>query len=380
MRNVVIACGGTGGHLTPGIALAQSLEERGYPSWLFISQKQVDARLSQKYPKLSFQAMPGSPLIKSPIGLARFGHGFIKSFIQSNNFYRKVGADAMVGVGGFSSFGPAMAARVRGMPIFIHEANRAVGKAVKFLAKRSARVYLPEGMRLEGISPEITRNLGYPLRKEFRRIPLERARKQLGISINDRLLVVLGGSQGASSLNQWVKNNLQSLASEGISTYCLTGMGKDSSGVVQLEGPEGKTITSRFVSFTDEMNVVLSAADLVVSRAGAGAIAEITRCRIPSILIPYPYAADNHQYLNASFLEGKGGGIVCMEEEIEKNLLKEVKEVIFNEEFRAILRRNLFSMDGGDIGAQMTSDLIQCIQEHSLAENFQSGGVLRLFA
>ena len=127
------------------------------------------------------------------------------------------------------------------------------------------------------------------------------------------------------------------------------------------------------------MNVVLSAADLVVSRAGAGAIAEITRCRIPSILIPYPYAADNHQYLNASFLEEKGGGIVCMEEEIEKNLLK-VKEVIFNEEFRAILRRNLFSMDGGDIGAQMTSDLIQCIQEHSLAENFQSGGVLRLFA
>ena len=69
-----------------------------------------------------------------------------------------------------------------------------------------------------------------------------------------------------------------------------------------------------------------------------------------------------------------------MEEEIEKNLLKEVREVIFNEEFRAILRRNLFSMDGGDIGAQMTSDLIQCIQEHSLAENFQSGGVLRLFA
>ena len=65
MRNVVIACGGTGGHLTPGIALAQSLEERGYPSWLFISQKQVDARLSKKYPKLSFQSMPGAPLFFS---------------------------------------------------------------------------------------------------------------------------------------------------------------------------------------------------------------------------------------------------------------------------------------------------------------------------
>ena len=380
MRNVVIACGGTGGHLTPGIALAQSVEERGYPSWLFISQKQVDARLSKKYPKLSFQSMPGAPLIKSPLGLARFGQGFVRSFLRSQRFYRQVGADALVGFGGFSTFGPAMAARTRGIPVFIHEANRAVGKAIRFLAKQSSRVYLPEGMRLEGISPEITRNIGYPLRKEFRRIPLERARKQLGISLNDRLLVVLGGSQGASSLNQWVKNNLQALASEGISTYCLTGIGKDSSGVVQLEGPSGKIITSRFVSFTDEMNIVLSAADLVVSRSGAGAISEITRCRVPSILIPYPFAADNHQYLNAAFLEGKGGSILCLDKDIESHLLNEVKEVIFNEEFRAILRRNLFSMDPGDVGARMTSDIIQCLQENPITKNVQGGGVLRMVA
>ncbi|MBP51516.1 MAG: UDP-N-acetylglucosamine--N-acetylmuramyl-(pentapeptide) pyrophosphoryl-undecaprenol N-acetylglucosamine transferase [Opitutae bacterium] len=377
MRNVVIACGGTGGHLTPGIALAQSLEEKGYPSWLFISQKKVDSRLSQKYPNLSFQSMPGAPLIKNPLGLARFGHGFVSSFFQSQNFYRKVGADALVGFGGFSTFGPAMAARVRGMPIFIHEANRAVGKAVRFLAKRSTRTYLPEGMRLDGISPEIIRNMGYPLRKEFRKIPIERARKQLGIPITDRLLVVIGGSQGAASLNNWVKEKLQDLAGDGISTYCLTGMGKDSSGVVQLEGPGGKTITSRFVSFTDEMNLVLSAADLVISRAGAGAISEIIRCRVPSILIPYPYAADNHQFLNASYLEGKGGGIVCVEKDLNNNLLNEVREVIFNEEFRAILRRNLYAMDTGDVAGRISSDLIQCIKENPVIDSVK-GGVLRM--
>jgi len=377
MRNIVIACGGTGGHLTPGIALAQSLEEKGYPSWLFISQKKVDSRLSQKYPNLSFQSMPGAPLIKSPLGLARFGHGFVSSFFQSQNFYRKVGADALVGFGGFSTFGPAMAARFRGMPIFIHEANRAAGKAVRFLAKRSTRTYLPEGMRLDGISPEIVRNMGYPLRKEFRKIPIERARKQLGIPITDRLLVVIGGSQGAASLNTWVKEKLQDLAGDGISTYCLTGMGKDSSGVVQLEGPGGKTITSRFVSFTDEMNMVLSAADLVISRAGAGAISEIIRCRIPSILIPYPYAADNHQFLNASYLEGKGGGIVCMEKDLSNNLLNEVREVIFNEEFRAILRRNLYAMDTGDVAGRISSDLIQCIKENPVIDSVK-GGVLRM--
>ena len=132
-------------------------------------------------------------------------------------------------------------------------------------------------MLLEGISPEVIRNLGYPLRREFRRIPKERARKQLGVSLGDRLLVVLGGSQECCSLNTWVKNNLENLAAEGLATYCLTGMQNQSSGVIQLEGLGGQVITSRFVSFTDEMNTVLSAADLVITRAGAGAIAEIVQ-------------------------------------------------------------------------------------------------------
>lgn len=375
MRNIVIACGGTGGHLTPGIALAQSLEEKGYPCWLFISQKSVDTRLSSKYPKLSFEPMPGAPLLKSPVGLVRFGKGFVTSFLRSHSFYRKVGADALVGFGGFSTFGPAMAARSKGIPVFVHEANRAVGKAVRFLAKRSTRLYLPEGMRMKGISPEVVRNMGYPLRKEFRRLPRERARKQLGIPLRDRLLVVLGGSQGASSLNKWVKSNLASLADEGISTYCLTGMNKESSGVVQLDGPSGQTVTSRFVSFTDEMNVVLSAADLVISRAGAGAIAEIVRCRVPSILVPYPHAADNHQFLNANFLEGKGGAIVCEEKDINTSMTDEVREVMFNEEFRAILRRNLFSLDEGDAAARMVGDIAQCLQEQPASDGLQQGSL-----
>jgi len=377
MRNIVIACGGTGGHLTPGIALAQSLEEKGCPCWLFISQKAVDDRLSSKYPKLSFVAMPGAPLIKSPLGLLRFVCGFALSFWRSYRFYKKIGADAIVGFGGFSSFGPAMAARMKGMPVFIHEANRAVGKAVRFLAKRSTRLYLPEGMQLEGISPEIIQNIGYPLRQEFRRIPRERARKQLGVGQGERLLVVLGGSQGAASLNRWVKQNIEELAKEGISTYCLTGMNKESSGVVQLEGPIGQTITSRFVPFTDEMNAVLSAADLVISRAGAGAIAEIIRCRIPSVLVPYPHAADNHQYLNASFLERKGGGIVCLEDKMEDILLDEIRDVMFNEEFRAILRRNLFSMDGGDVAGLLATDLIQLLKDRPQGDSVP-GGVLRM--
>lgn len=368
MKNIVIACGGTGGHLTPGIALAQSLEELGCPTWLFISQKNVDSRLASKYPDLSFIPMPGAPLIRTPLGLLKFLKGFLHSFLRSRAFFRKIGADALIGFGGFSTFGPALAARTCGIPFHVHEANRIIGKAVRFLANRANRVYLPLGVNLPGIPAEKVSHIGYPLRADFRRVPMERARKCLGISMKEKLLLVLGGSQGAVSLNQWVKNNLAELAADGISVYCLTGLKNQSSGTVQLEGIGGETITSRFVSFTDQMHILLSAANLVISRAGAGSIAEIVRCRVPSILIPYPYAADNHQYANANYLEAKGGSVVCPEEIINDKLLLEVREVMFNEEFRAVLRRNLYSLDHEDVSSALAKSLLKNLRMQKSAQ------------
>lgn len=359
MKNIVIACGGTGGHLTPGIALAQSLEVLGCPTWLFISQKQVDSRLASKYPELTFVVMPGVPLIKTPWGLLKFFKGFILSFVRSRIFFRKIDADVLVGFGGFSTAGPALAARTIGIPFHVHEANRVIGKAVRFLASRASRVYLPRGVTLPSISAEKISHIGYPLRSDFRRIPMERARKCMGVSMTDKLLLVLGGSQGASSLNKWVKNNLAQLAEDGISVYCLTGLREQNSGTVQLEGIGGETITSRFVSFSDQMHILMSAANLVISRAGAGSIAEIIKCRVPSILIPYPYAADGHQHANANYLEAKGGGLVCLEENINDKLLLEVREVMFNEEFRAVLRRNLYALDHDDVSSLLAKDLLK---------------------
>ena len=109
-----------------------------------------------------------------------------------------------------------------------------------------------------------------------------------------------------------------------------------------------------------------------ISRAGAGAIAEIVRCRVPSILVPYPFAADNHQLHNARFIEEKGGGLVCRDRDIKDNLLKEVQEMMFNEELRAILRRNLFSMDGGDIGQKLADDMHQLVTDLKIARSLQS--------
>ncbi|MBG29154.1 MAG: UDP-N-acetylglucosamine--N-acetylmuramyl-(pentapeptide) pyrophosphoryl-undecaprenol N-acetylglucosamine transferase [Opitutae bacterium] len=346
MSNMVIACGGTGGHLAPGISLAQAMEERGHPCWMFISKKKVDARLSEKYGDLSFVKMPGAPFSKNPLKFGLFTKELILGIHSSLRFFRKARIDYVFGFGGYSSVAPVLAAKLRGMPYFMHEANRGVGKTTKALARGSARTYLPEGVRIEGLSPKRARACGYPVRREIRQISRSQARRRIGMRVDGRLLVLIGGSQGASALNRWVKRNADALASEGMSIYAVTGPGNESQGTVELKsGPH--RVTARFVPFCDDMSALLSSADVVISRAGAGSIAEIIRCRVPSVLIPYPYAADDHQRLNAGFLESKGAAVVCEESDMD-TLFEEVRELAFNEELQAILRRNLDHAEKGD--------------------------------
>ena len=136
-------------------------------------------------------------------------------------------------------------------------------------------------------------------------------------------------------------------------------MGKDSSGVVQLDGPADEIITSRFITFTDEMNVLLSAADLVIP-CRCGSYAEIVRCRVPSILIRILLLPTIINCTMLVFLKLKGG-LVCKDEDLTENLFKEVREMMFNEELRAILRRNLFAMDRDNSGSRIVDDMMQLV-------------------
>ena len=144
---------------------------------------------------------------------------------------------------------------------------------------------------------------GYPLRKEMVAMEKDEARKQLGLECEGSLLVIIGGSQGAQALNKWVIDHFEQLIEEGISIYCISGLKNDLHSYDVSTNSRGEQVTIKMVPFSDNMAAVLSAGDLVVSRAGAGAIAEITRCEVPSILIPYPYAADNHQFLTQRYLK-----------------------------------------------------------------------------
>ncbi len=357
MNRVLISCGGTGGHLAPGIALAEGLVARGHTCWLLISHKRVDARLVQKYPHLAFIKVPGAPFSLKPIGFFRFLAGQMNGVFTSARLLKRLQPDLVVGFGGFSSAGISVAAFLRKIPLVLHESNRIPGRAVRFLSRFGpARVYLPAGVRVGSLSAGRIRYFGCPVRKEIVRMPMQKSRAALGIDEKAKLLVILGGSQGATVLNEWAETNFAHLAQEGISLYCVAGLNKGEERKIEAPTRNGGVATATFVPFSDRISELLSAADLVVSRAGAGTIAELIRCRVPAVLIPYPYAADDHQKANALFFEQQGGGVVVDQARIA-DLTKEVLEVIFNDWLLQKFRGNLQRMDRGDALEAILDDL-----------------------
>ncbi len=357
MSRFLISCGGTGGHLSPGIAIAESLLDRGQGCLLVISRKQVDARLIENYQHLDFVKAPGAPFSLHPVRFLSFVIQQLWLLIFSFRFVRKYRPDVIIAFGGFISTGFAIAGIGRRCPLALHETNRKAGKATRFLSGLANRIYLPEGVRLGGVTPEKVLHLSYPLRSDIRRSTREAAREKLGIDIEGKLVVVLGGSQGAQILNEWVLENFESLAAEGINVYCVTGIGKGYECVQEFTNAKGGEFRAYFTPFTDQMSEVLSSADLVAGRAGSGTIAELVHCRVPSILIPLLHAAENHQLANARFLERQGGCIVLEQGRLEK-LRSEILDVIFNDWLLGKFRQNLKLLERGDSAERIASDLV----------------------
>lgn len=356
MSRFLISCGGTGGHLSPGIALAEGLVSRGHQATLLISHKKVDSRLVEKYPHLAFVRIPGAPFSMSPVGFARFLVKQTAGFGAGVNLVRRQKPDGVIGFGGFTTAAVIVAGALFGVPVALHEANRVPGRAIRLLGRLARRVYLPPGVRLEDVRPSAIYHMGLPVRKEIVREPRETARQALGLDPKFQVLAVLGGSQGATSLNEWALQKAESLAQQGVQVYCVTGLGKKEPEVREYKTRSGEAMRAIFSPFCDRMGTLLSAADLVVSRAGAGTLAELVRCATPAILIPYPFAADNHQAANAQFFERQGGGVVIPQEHLG-TLIDEVRDTVFNDWLLRKFRANLERMDRANSLGDMLDDL-----------------------
>lgn len=367
MSKIIIACGGTGGHLAPGIAVAEVLQERGHTCLLLISHKQVDSALVEKYEHLDFVKTPGRAFSGGLMQRLAFVGSMVSGFFASRRMLREEKPDLVLLFGGFLSIGLGLASQIKGIPVALHEANCRPGRAVRLIKHLATRIYLPEGLRLRGIPPGRIRYFGYPVRQEIKHSLKAAAWKRLGIKVPNKLLVVIGGSQGAAALNNWVTHNFEILAKAGISLYCVTGLGNSSTSTIHEVGRGGDDITATLIPFSNQMGDVISAADLVVSRAGAGSIAEIIRCRAPAILVPYPYAADDHQQANALAHEQHGAGILLPQDRLDE-LTAEVIDLMFNDWLLAKFKSNLERLDRFDSSERIASDLLALCDANKIAQ------------
>ena len=356
---VYIICGGTGGHLAPGIATAQRLMDAGIPVQVVISEKEIDSRLVQSYPEIPYKRAKGAPFGWKPSRLLRFLVKSVTGFVEALRGLRRERPPVLLAFGGYLSISYVLAAWFLKVPVVLHEANRKAGRSIRFLSGLAEDIFLPEGVLLNGIEPRRLHHSGMPLRKEVRHIPKDEIRTRLGLPLHAKVLVVVGGSQGAAVLNKWVERHRRSLAADGIWIFLVAGPGK-------LQLPELETVNSdleqaveiRCFAFHNALHELFSAADVVVSRAGAGTLAELIHCLTPSILIPYPFAADQHQLANARDLERRGGGILLEQTELNA-LYREILDLIYNDWLLSRMRSNLRRMIHGDPALEMSQFLVR---------------------
>lgn len=325
---ILIACGGTGGHLFPGIAVAEALLAQGHEPLLLISQKKIDSQASAKYPHLNFKVVPAiaKPPTFSPKMLP-FLWALHQSIQTSKKIIREFGADAVLGMGGFTSLPPVYAGHKLGKKTFVHDSNARPGRSNILTSRFCDKVFI-------GLAPAAaffkkpTELTGTPARPEIHNLPSRtEAAERFGLDPAKPTLLVTGGSQGALGLNQLVANAAP-LLPENIQILHIAG--PNDLPRIQAEHPVQRP-GYQLIGFCDQMPSAYALADLVVTRSGASTLTEISLAGLPSILVPYPFAADDHQTANATVFADAGAAKLIQQKDLTpESLAKLLTELLTN--------------------------------------------------
>ena len=299
---VAIACGGTGGHLFPGLAVAEQLQKRGCAVALLISPKEVDQQAVKSASGMEIITLPAVGLQNH--NYLSFARSFWQSWRRSNTIFKSRPPQAVLAMGGFTSAPPILAARKFGARTFLHESNTIPGRANRFLARyvHEAFIGFPGAASLRARKITVT---GTPVRSQFQPGAAAPCRAAFRLESDRPTILVMGGSQGASGINDLILSALPLLGDRTATWQWLhlTGPG-DVKKMEQAYAARGfKAVVKPFLQ---EMDLALGAATMAVSRAGASSLAEIAAVRLPSLLVPYPAAADNHQFFNAQAFASTG--------------------------------------------------------------------------
>ena len=367
VRRIAIACGGTGGHLFPGIAVAEALVRKGSKVLLLISPKEVDQQAIQQRKDLEILTLPA-------VGLTRgrwvaFVRGFGQSYRAAKRSFQIAPPHAALAMGGFTSAPPLLAAKRCGAQTFLHESNSIPGRANRWLSWIVAQAFVgfpAAATRLHSRNTVVT---GTPVRAQIYVRDPGAARAALGLRPDRPVILVTGGSQGATAINELVKRSLPLLAASHPDWQWLHLTGS-ANGRGLIETYASLKLTAVVRPFLSEMDLALAAATAAISRAGASSLAELAAMRLPAILIPYPAAVDNHQFYNARAFEQSGAARLLRQHQVcPEDLSRELGELVSDSALRVQMQQTLGQWHAPHAAEQIAEAILEALPLEIQAES-----------
>lgn len=364
---LIFAGGGTGGHLLVGLGVAEEVRTQFPDSRIlfFVTGKDLEMRCVSKS---GFDAIPlnVSPWKRSITHVAKFVFGHLKGIFRSLKIVKQFNPDMVIGLGGYSSVPPLAAARLLGVPYVLLEQNVIPGKANRLMARWAKGVYTHWAQASKRFSRDAIYcvSTGTPIRNGILNTDRGWAAKTLELSTFKKTLLVMGGSQGARSLNEVIIQCLPELEKHFQTLQIIHCTGE--SDYERVRASYDKRRIDAFVcGFLENMGAAYSLADLVICRAGATTIAEVTAIGIPAVFVPYPYASENHQYWNAKAISGEGGGVIVEEAELTpQRLLKVAREILHNDKRRLKMKNISKSLGKPDATAVIVNLIFRTVERN----------------
>jgi UDP-N-acetylglucosamine--N-acetylmuramyl-(pentapeptide) pyrophosphoryl-undecaprenol N-acetylglucosamine transferase len=358
---IIMAGGGTGGHIFPAIAIANAIKQiKPDAQILFVGAK--GKMEMEKVPQAGYEikgldiaGFNRSSLIKN-IGLPL---KLVKSFLQVRKIINSFQPNAVIGVGGYSSFPVLRFAQSKGIATFIHESNSFAGKSNMLLGKKATKVFVA-GDGMEKFFPEEKLMItGNPVRSAISNsnVTREEALKFFGLGADKKTVLVVGGSLGAKSINEAIDAGIDAFAQNNLQLIWQTGKPYAAQGKARSEGRTNVWAND----FITQMEYAYAAADVVISRAGAMAIAEICLVAKPAVFVPYPHAAEDHQTVNAMHLVNKNAAMMVKDSETKEKLVSTIISLAKDEAKQNELKQNIKPLGVGDADVVVAKEVLKLI-------------------
>jgi UDP-N-acetylglucosamine--N-acetylmuramyl-(pentapeptide) pyrophosphoryl-undecaprenol N-acetylglucosamine transferase len=340
-KRIIIAGGGTGGHIFPAVAIANAIKKlEPKTEFLFVGAK--GKMEMEKVPQAGFEiegldiaGFNRSSLIKN-IGLP---FKLMKSFFQVKQIFKTFQPTAVIGVGGYSSFPVLRYAQVKGIKTFIHESNSFAGKSNIMLGKKAVKIFVASDGMEKFFPKQKIMITGNPVRASISQsnVSREEGLSFFGLDPAKKTILSIGGSLGAKSINESINKNIGEFEKNGLQLIWQTGKPYAERGKQAAIGKSNIWVND----FITQMEYAYAAGDVVISRSGAMAIAELCVEKKPAVLVPFPFAAEDHQTVNAQNLVNKNAGIMVKDNEALEKLVSTIIGLSKNEQQQNELKTNI---------------------------------------